>query len=445
MSEQILKRLRAFLNSTYISWLYTVLACLTVSFSLENYAIPLFILWVLLVLLTDPSFLNVFLPVTLLCGFAIRTASQSTYLLNHMWLAVPVVAVIAVHFILYGKKQKLRFLFPHIAVSVALALGGLFFISPENYFKPDALYYVFFLGFGMLFFYVWFRSGVASNEYYDVREKLMQSFLLLGVFCTYSILDETLRLFLATGTPFGAYLWSNDICELMLFCIPAAFYYSKKHYAFVAVGFVFYGTMALTRSFSAVLAGGILLLACLAYLFCYRKKFRALTAVFFALICVGAIALAAWAAVEKGGFHTLFAEEENGRIALIRSAWEGFLSSPIFGVGIGTPSRYVGFMSIDWTHNYLFQILGSMGAVGVIAYGYQLYARGRLIFSKRDPFRMAAALSYLGIFLVSMLQPGEFCPMPYEMMAVMIFAVLEASDEEDKAKSEKEQKTAVSS
>ncbi len=445
MLEKKLGSLRAALNSSKASLVYTVLACLTVSLSIENYAIPLFILWVLLVLLLDASFLNIFLPVTLLCGFAIRTAGQSAMLLNHLWLAIPVVAVITVHFILYGKRRKLRMLFPQLAISAALLLGGVFRISPENYFKPDALYYVFFLGLGMVFFYVWFRSGVCSNEFYDVREKLMECLFCLGIFCTYSIFDQALRLFLATGKPLGAYLWSNDICELMLFCIPAAFYYARKRYGFVAFGFLFYGSMVLTQSLSALLAGGVLLVVCLVYLLFYRKTLRALTAVLLGCLCVGAISAFAFLTWKSGGLAALFSKEENGRLALIKNAWQGFLSSPIFGVGIGQPSGYVGFMSIDWTHNFIFQILGSMGIIGVLAYGYQLYERGKLIFSHPDPFRLAAGLSYLGLFLISMLQPGEFCPMPYAMMAVMIFTVLEVSEEERLEKQKSEEKTAISS
>ena len=86
-----------------------------------------------------------------------------------------------------------------------------------------------------------------------------------------------------------------------------------------------------------------------------------------------------------------------------------------------------------------------MGIIGVLAYGYQLYERGKLIFSHPDPFRLAAGLSYLGLFLISMLQPGEFCPMPYAMMAVMIFTVLEVSEEERLEKQKSEEKTAISS
>ena len=446
MPEKALTHFRAFLNEKWASLLYTVLACLAVSFSLEHYAIPLFILWILFVLLLDGSFLNVFLPVTLLCGFAIRTSGQSTILLNHLWLAVPVVIVIAIHFVLYGQKRKLGVLFfAQAAISAALLLGGLFYISAENYFKPDALYYVFFLGVGMIFFYAWFRNGVFSNEYYDVREKLMECFWYLGIFCAWSILDQTARFLLTSGVFYKPYVWSNDICELMLFCIPATFYYARNRYVYLTAGLAFYGAMFLTQSYSAILCGFLLLVLCFAYLLKQSKAHRIFTVSLLTALCLfGAISFG-WLVYDRGGLAALFAAEENGRLALIQNAWRNFLASPIFGVGVGDPGTgSATFMTVNWTHNLLFQVLGSLGIVGLLAYGYQLYKRCRLVFASPDPFRLAAGLSYLGIFLISMFQPGEFCPMPYAMMAVMIFTVLENSDEERAQKAEKEGKSAIS-
>ena len=89
------------------------------------------------------------------------------------------------------------------------------------------------------------------------------------------------------------------------------------------------------------------------------------------------------------------------------------------------------FMSVQWTHNYFLQIIGSMGLVGAVAYGYQLIVRIRLIFCRIDPFRMAIALCFFGIFSISMLQPGEFCPMPYEILTLCLFVFLEMTEKGD--------------
>lgn len=445
--NRLYDKMHAFLNGKASALLYTLTACVTVSFSLENYAIPLFILWILFALLLEKSFLNVFLPMTLLCGFAIRTSGQSTYLLNHVWLAIPVVIVFVLHFIIHGVKLRRGKLFlAQCGISVALLLGGAFCISPADYFKADSLYYVLFLGIGMLFFYVWFTSGVTSNEYYDAREKLMECFLFLGTFCAYSIMDQALRTYLTEGALFHPIVWSNDICEFMLFCMPAAFYYAKKNYIFSFVGVLFFAVMVFTNSISAMVCGALLLFLCLIYLAKNRPDKRVLTVVITALLIFSAVAVFVWLATQNGGLLAWFTEEENGRLQYAREAWENFLAAPLFGAGIGYPGDGTStFMTIQWMHNFFFQILGSMGIVGILAYGYQLYARIRLACKLRDPLSVACFLSYLGLFFISMFQPGEFCPMPYALMAVMIFRTMEVAAEENDAMSKNAVKTTLSS
>ena len=437
MRFSFLDRLTAFARSRPATVVYTALACLTVSLSLTHYAIPLFILWILLVLVLDGNFLRVFLPLCLLCGFAIRTSGQATVLLGDVWLAVPVVLVIVLHFILYGKRPRGgRLLLPQIAISVALLLGGLFHISAAEYFRLDALYYVLLLGVGMVFFYLWFRNGVRSEGDADVGEALMEALYALGVFSAYSILDQAVRMLLVSGTPVGSYVWANDICVFMLFAIPATFYYAKKNYLHAFVGIAFYGVMVFTASLSALLAGGALLVLCLLYLAYQNKRWRVLTFALLGLLCLGALLVLLFLSRREGGIIGFFMNEENDRVRLLREAWAGFLSSPVFGVGVGASGEAeTTFMTVNWTHNLPMQVLGSMGILGALAYGYQLYARARLVLLRpRDPLFGACALSYLGLFFLSFFQPGEFCPMPYALIAVMLFAVLEAKIEEESEK-----------
>ncbi len=444
MLDALIEKCHDFLNSRKASVIYLVLACLTVLFSVENYAIPLFVLWCLFVLVMEKSFLNLFLPVTLLCGFAIRTSGQSTMLLQHLWLAVPVVIFIVLHFVIHLRKPgRGKLFYAQCAVSVSLLLGGAFSIAPADYFSAGSLYFVLLLGIGMLLFYFWFVNGISSNKYYDCREKLMECLYALGIFCAFSILDQAVRTAWALQSLSAAfttaYVWSNDICELMLFAIPAPFYFARRHYGNAFVGIFFFLVMIPTRSSSAILAGGVLLLFCLAYLFVYRKSHRVLTGAVAAFVLLLSLGAVIFLARREGGLLSWFLAEENGRLALIREAWNNFLRNPVFGAGLGAPTTEVEvtFMAINWTHNFIFQVLGGLGILGALAYGYQLYLRGRLIFSRPDPFRIACGLSYLGIFLISMFQPGVFCPMPYETMAVMIFAVLEVTEREEREKLKK--------
>ena len=74
---------------------------------------------------------------------------------------------------------------------------------------------------------------------------------------------------------------------------------------------------------------------------------------------------------------------DSGRIKLFKEAWELFKAHPIFGVGkgyvgTGTPTNEIG---IYWFHSTFFQVIASMGIVGLMAYVYYYWARLKILFS----------------------------------------------------------------
>lgn len=75
-------------------------------------------------------------------------------------------------------------------------------------------------------------------------------------------------------------------------------------------------------------------------------------------------------------------------------------------------------------HNSLLQILGSMGLMGLAAYGTLLWGRVRLLLRGGEAAHLVG-LFYLGMQLTSLTNPGLFCPLPSAMLTVLVFAVLE--------------------
>ena len=74
-----------------------------------------------------------------------------------------------------------------------------------------------------------------------------------------------------------------------------------------------------------------------------------------------------------------------------------------------------------------------MGLVGFFAYLLQILLRSTLIFRrKKGPVRSTLGLSYIGLFLMSQLNPGEFCPFPYAVMAIAVFVMLEQLEETER-------------
>ena len=74
-------------------------------------------------------------------------------------------------------------------------------------------------------------------------------------------------------------------------------------------------------------------------------------------------------------------------------------------------------------HNSIAQIIGSMGLVGIAAYGVLMRDRIALLRARKTPFVRALALSYLGMLLISLTNPGEFCPFPNAALMAMVFTL----------------------
>jgi len=195
----------------------------------------------------------------------------------------------------------------------------------------------------------------------------------------------------------------------------------------------FYFSLLITGSRSALLFGSLMLAACLVYL--YRKNPASRRRYRLAALLIGVPAtVLLWEFVP-----VLFASRmedgalisaQDSRVTFFIQAMRDFFSSPIFGKGLGNLNNSAIFIgvsgSIVWYHNLFAQILGSMGLVGAAAYGYLYYERGRLLFTKRSAEMTIAAFSACGMVLVSMTNPGEFCPLPNEFLMAALFAILES-------------------
>jgi hypothetical protein len=105
-----------------------------------------------------------------------------------------------------------------------------------------------------------------------------------------------------------------------------------------------------------------------------------------------------------------------------------FLEHPICGIGFASSQNadiYAADACITWYHLYFPQIWGSLGLLGCAAFGYQLVLRAKLAFYKPNAATVAIALCYLGLFLYSQTDPGEFAPIPFAALGILMFVLLE--------------------
>ena len=173
MSEVFL-RLRRFYESRCHIFILFFLSAVATVLNFEHYIIPIFVLWIVFIMVTHENFTDILLPILLLNAMAIRTIGQTTYHEKHLWLAIPAALGILLHFIIFPRKITVgKSFYPLCAVSLALLLGGVGVIEREEYFNVSSLYFVFFLGIGMIGFYLWMRCHMISSESYDVKERFL--------------------------------------------------------------------------------------------------------------------------------------------------------------------------------------------------------------------------------------------------------------------------------
>ena len=427
---KLFSKLQSFLEGRFHMLAALAVAMLLTAFSLEQYAIAVFVLWIAFVLVVDPNFTDIILPTILLNAIAIRTIGQTTYHTKLLWLAIPMAIAIILHFIIFPRKITIgKTFWPLCAVTVALLIGGVGYISKEEYFSISSLYFTVLLGVGMLFLYVWMRSHMYSTASYDLGERVLEILYFAGVFCAFSILEKVSGMLITQGEliSFG---WCNDVCEIMIFALPVPFFFARRRFIHFFVPFLLYFAMVPAKSMTAIGVGIIILALGIVYSFIYCCEKRIFIAIFSALLLAAGIGFLIYK--DLFSFTKMMAfikEEENGRTWLIELFWGYFKENPILGVGMGFGNSTSNVLDGLWAHNYIFQVLGSMGVVGVIAYGYQFFVRTRVVLKRSDALRWMLALSYFGIFAASMIQPGEFAPMPYEFLAVMLFVVLEKTED----------------
>lgn len=321
---------------------------------------------------------------------------------------------------------------PLLLVSAATALGGLGTLSLSEALDPLSLYYSLGLGPGMLLLYLLFRAQLGQPRAYDLRDCFARLLCTLGLSMAAAVLLAYARELLAGGRLEGLlYLpYRNFAASVLLLALPMPFYLCRRDRRQLLCAAVMALALLLSGSRSALLFGCILLLLCCWYLTRIRVLRREFCWLLLGLAALGVL-LAAPALLQL-----LLSSRDPGelqssnshRLQFLQRALRDFLDAPLFGVGLGSRRNADVFPgvagSMVFYHNSVAQVLGSMGLLGAVAYGRLLWVRVRLL-RGRDPFLRAVGLSYLGMMLLSLCNPGAFCPFPNAALLVMLFALAE--------------------
>jgi hypothetical protein len=323
---------------------------------------------------------------------------------------------------------------PIMLVSVSVTLGGLGFLSKSEYFNLVSFYYVFGLGFGMLIIYVIFNTYLNAPRDYQIKDKFTDIMLYTGLFAVFMILEYyAVNIPQVIATKGILYMqWRNNISTFLLLVMPFAAFKSVKKPSYIFLSLIFYLSILLTGSRGGLIFGLIELLMSISVLISIDKRHR------WTFVAIGMgifFAIALFFQDFYGFFDETFdrlilgisGEEKEVRVLLFERAFQDFYKNPIFGTGLA----YMGNRDIHpsaafalcWYHCEPLQIMGSLGLVGIAAFSIQGISRIIQFVRKRTVFNITLLVSYIGLEMMSLVNPGILCPVPYLLIITMFLSL----------------------
>ena len=383
--------------------------------------------------LTD-DLLPAFEGMMLISCFAIRLKYSTGEFLKLWPFIFPIAICFFSHFFIYHRKLKnFGILRGMIAASFALVLGGVGVINPRTYFSPTSIFYMISLGFGMVIICCYVADSFESKKDYDFENQFCKMMVSTVIVITLCLIYEYLsrRNELADHLHVIPFQWRNNGSTLLMLAMPFVFYYSRKHFIFYILGILVYGEILLTGSRGGLIFGAAELFICIAVMIILDKKHRK-AEIITIIICVFALIVSRkyfFDLIQYTIDRMLNPEEANTRIELYRRGIADFKFNPVNGRGIA----YMGNRDVHpsaehtlcWYHNSILQVAASMGIIGIAAYVYLNILRIKVFLNNVSFFSLTMFLSFIGLEMMSLVNPGIFAPFPYLMLVSIYFIVIE--------------------
>ncbi len=443
-------KMSSFLSSVEFSIAMAIASCVIVIGKFQVGGVVTFVLIICAMLILCKDITVTTAPFLYLCVYACMKYDSFDVYIKLWWLAIPAVYALFYHFIKYRQPIVIgKSFWGILTVSVAVTLGGVGFIPASEYFNPIALYYTLGLGFGMLLCYILIKSQIGNVSGETAKKRILTALYCMGLIASLCVFIQYIwswDILLETGKVLENLTSRNNFSTFIIFALPIPFYFAIKNPYHLISAAVMFGANILTGSRGGMLFGTVELFICFAYLiwFTDSKKMRIIYASSVAALVAIALALLDpflnfWNA-RYGGAGATF--EENLKYDIRYEFLFGrkgynegsrvinnFLSNPLFGQGLGSTANLDIYNpkkgALCWYHMMTPQIVGSLGIMGILGYGYQLINRVWLSVKRINPFALALTVSWLGVFMMSQVNPGELCPLPYELLVVMMYIFIE--------------------
>lgn len=439
-SESRLKRLeqlRRFFVSKPFMLFCVLIGCVVTVTRTEFAGLLFFGVIILVMLLVCDELVATTLPFMMISCIMVKCYDSFSTYVKLVWLFPLCAIVFFAHFFLYKKPIKVgSTIWSLIFVSISVFLGGMGVLPAKDYFSLTSLYYMVGLGPAMILVYVVIYSYFGESKNSDSKQLFAYAMTLgclmacLMVLLHYAVNIEKVIEHRSILEP----QWRNNVSTIIMLTMPFPFYLSIKKTRYFAAALITLPCLVLSSSRGGLIFGAAEFALCCIYILYTDKKHRNLYLIIFAICGCALIFMAGdilsfiSKTLARFGFEDMSNEPRAG---LFQRAIENFRDNPVFGYGIG----YMGNRDIHpskefaacWYHSSPFQIIGSFGIIGIFAFGYQFIRRNTIFWSKITYYTLAIYISYIGILMMSLVNPGEFCPIPYELLVVMMFAILEKS------------------
>ena len=444
--------MRRFSISKYFMIFCVGLACLVVTARIELAGAVMFVLIECILLIFCEDILVTTLPFLLASEFLCKMYDSFSTFIRVWPLAIGFIGALVFHFIIYRKKIVFGKLFWGIlAVSIATTVGGLFAKGSWVNIDGSGIFYIVGLGFGMLFMYVLLSSHIHTEKDYDIAEKFAYIMMLAGIFAVFIVLQHYMVLFsrvvrdpmsLINDDRFFYVQWKNNISTFLMICMPFPFYLSfkKTHHSSTFhrywMGVLIFVALLLIQSRGGMLFGSIEFAVCvITIIFIDKQSRRKNLIAMFAMVLIGAVFLISASDLIAVYMEKMNVDTNEVRWKLYKDAWENFKHHPVFGVGLCYSGNHEATWvpktgAINWYQNSVLQVLASFGIVGAVAYAYQVFLRAKVLLRCHTKFNYTVFLSYLGLSMMSLVNPGIFCPVPYLFILTMMFVIVEKKNEE---------------
>ena len=456
-SLKVIEKVREFILSEQWMWILfciaAIFACLHSYFPDEKFQI-----WgtVVLAYITGFCFLfsgDIFamlIPTLFTYLIAMRCYNSLEDFMSIAWLLVPLIAIILFNLVVYRKRitaKGSQFL-PMLIVSFSVILGGIGFISPKEYFAGSSIYHMLGMGFGMLLVYCFFFSKIDINDKYSLIDKLTEVMVVVGLFASFMVFAHYLININTVMDKGGIFFirWRNNASTILMITMPFTFLMANKRPHTSIFGFIFFLAMLLTGSRGGMVFGSIELVMCIGMFVLYDKRRRLAYVIICACLLFGVLIFLPQITqflnyTIKRLFNVLNdfllgGPDTETRVRHYARGIEDFMNHPAFGTGLGYMGNRDIFKNkagaLCWYHCEPIQIAASFGVVGIVAFVYQFIKRLLLIWKKATLFNMTIFLSYLSLEMMSLVNPGILCPVPYLMLITLFLVVVEKCDHGEK-------------